>query len=1573
MADSPTVVLAFANDQEGRRYLRDLPEELRRLQEILRGAEANGLCRVELLPNASLDQIFDAFTRNRDRVAILHYGGHADSGRLLLESGAPAHAAGLATFLGQRGGLQLVFLNGCSTRAQVARLLEAGVAAVIATARAIDDVMAREFAAGFYVELASGASLRAAFEAARGRVLAFHDSDPVTYYTRREIVPESAAVAASLDPSDEHGFPWEFRPGTELVERWSLPDAAGKPEFGLPPLPECDLPEAPFRHLKWFTADEAEVFFGRGYQIRELYEQITDPAGPPILLLYGASGVGKSSLLDAGLVPRLEAGRRAVRYRRRDREKGLMGSLRDALQLPGSQTTLGAGWRAEEARLGTPVDAFLDQVEEVLTRPDEAPPGELDEFLGALVGALADRESRPRGKLVLGFRKEWLAEIDRRLVEAKLPRTKVFLKPLDRRGIIEAIRGPASPGRLRRQYRLGVEAGLPEVIADNLLTDAGSALAPTLQVLLTKMWERARQASPDEPRFDRGLYESLKAEGYLLKDVLDEGLRAIGEWDPTVEESGLALDVLAYHTTDLGTAAQHTRAELDLRYAHQADVLGGLLRCCKDQYLLIEAEPKADASAGSTRLAHDLLAPLVLQRFRLSVAPGQRARRLLENRSPEWRGDKAGPPLDSVDLTTVENGAGGMRSWEPNEVRLVEASREAEAQRVAAEQERARRLKEAEERQRQAEADNQRVTEQRLKDQEESNQRLRKRAIALAATLVVAVAAALVAANQWRVALKETGIADEKTKDAVKATRIATSRALAALSASERTNRLDRSLLLATEALTIDNSVEARSSLFDALLARPGLRSFLHTNEGIVRSGAFSPDGRILAAGFDAGGDRGGVVLWDVARQTRILTQPLAVAEGNVRSVAFSPDGMTLAAGYLARGGPDGVVLWGMARRTRLAPGPLAMAEGNVTSVAFSPDGMTLAAGYDGRGGSGASQRGGVVLWDVARRARLATQPLAVPEGYVTSVAFNPDGTVLVAGYVGGVNRGGVVLWDVARRARLAPEPLAAGEGYVTSVAFNPNGTTLAAGYGGVGGLFGGGGVLLWDVARRARLLAQPLAVAEGDVESVAYSPDGKTLAAGYFGGVAHSGVLQWDVSRQTPLLSHPLVVAEGAVWSLAFSSDGTTIATGYGGAGGDIGSGGVVLWDVARRARLATQPLEVAEGDVESVTFNPSGKILAAGYGDFTADTRRGGVVLWDVARRARLATQPLAMAEGSIASVAFNPNGTTLAAGYDGGVGRGGVVLWDVARRARSAPEPLTVPEGDITSVAFSPDGATIAAGYGVIVDINANHGGVVLWDVARRARLAAKPLTVDEGVVSRIAFSPDGMTLAAGYGVGGGGGVVLWDVARRTRSAPEPLPVPEGKVRSIDFGPDGTALVAGYGAGGVVIWDVARRARLAAQASVVAGEGVQSMAYNPRRKVLAVGYDGGVVGGARRGGVVLWDVAQRARLVTQPLAVDEGSVSSVAFSLDGKTLAAGYSRSRGGVVLWDVDLESWRDIAGRVANRNLTWDEWREYFPDEPRYHSTFPDLPEGAGVAEARAALEASRSGTPSAKPPAAPHP
>jgi len=273
------------------------------------------------------------------------------------------------------------------------------------------------------------------------------------------------------------------------------------------------------------------------------------------------------------------------------------------------------------------------------------------------------------------------------------------------------------------------------------------------------------------------------------------------------------------------------------------------------------------------------------------------------------------------------------------------------------------------------------------------------------------------------------------------------------------------------------------------LLARPELTSFLHNNEGGVRSVAFSSNGKTLAAGYDSGYrpasgvSVSGVLLFDVARRRR-LGVPLAGPEGVVDSVAFSPNGKTLAAGCrrtIRDGGnlevrrDGGVVLWDVVRRERLVDQPLAVAEGDVVSVAFSPDGKTLAAGYDG----------GVVLWDVARRERLVDQPLAVAEGGVESIAFSPDGKTLAAGCRRTVRTrgnlevlgdGGVVLWDVARREWLVDPLLAVAEGGGLSVAFSPDGKILAAG--------GDCGVVLWDVVRRERLVDQPLAVVKGVVVS---------------------------------------------------------------------------------------------------------------------------------------------------------------------------------------------------------------------------------------------------------------------------------------------------------------------------------------------------------------------------------------------------------------------------------------------------------------------------------------------------------
>jgi hypothetical protein len=128
-----------------------------------------------VVPDATADDIIEAFQRNRGRVRIFHYGGHADGFGMLISSGdgkvQSVDGASFANFLKEQAGLQLVFLNGCSSQGQAEGLLSAHIPNVIATSQAINDEAARNLASIFYQSLTSGATLSKCFEEAKAGVL----------------------------------------------------------------------------------------------------------------------------------------------------------------------------------------------------------------------------------------------------------------------------------------------------------------------------------------------------------------------------------------------------------------------------------------------------------------------------------------------------------------------------------------------------------------------------------------------------------------------------------------------------------------------------------------------------------------------------------------------------------------------------------------------------------------------------------------------------------------------------------------------------------------------------------------------------------------------------------------------------------------------------------------------------------------------------------------------------------------------------------------------------------------------------------------------------------------------------------------------------------------------------------------------------------------------------------------------------------------------------------------------------------------------------------------------------------
>jgi WD40 repeat protein/serine/threonine protein kinase len=412
--------------------------------------------------------------------------------------------------------------------------------------------------------------------------------------------------------------------------------------------------------------------------------------------------------------------------------------------------------------------------------------------------------------------------------------------------------------------------------------------------------------------------------------------------------------------------------------------------------------------------------------------------------------------------------------------------------------------------------------------------------------------------------------------------------------------------------------------------------------EWLAMWSALSPDATRMA-NIDG---LGIVYFWDMTRRKLISKQKVHRDHG--RAITFSPDGR------LAASGAEDIILWDAATQTKLVR---LEHTSIVWRLAFSPDGRWLVSTHGD---------GSILLWDVAERERVAD--FNEHSGAVRAVAFSPDGKRIASA---GDDRS-IIVWDAIQGRKEAV--LIGHRTRVLSVAFSPDGKSVAS-------TDQDGNLILWDSAlRKPRWATQYLVDGKYIIPTycVTISPDGRSVADTMGVYDSANGCLAVDFSKE---------YTGGQIYGADFSDDGRRLAyvTPY---------GHIYLWD-AENWQLIDM-LKSSGLQLVSVSFSPDAKLLATGDDG-------GKVRLWELNPLRQVAI--IGQHAARIKSVAFSPDGKEVAAAGDDQ----SIALWDVARRRLVTR--VGTHTSPVLSVAFSPDGKRLASGeYDKSVRVYSRHH--VLW---------------------------------------------------------------------------------------------------------------------------------------------------------------------------------------------------------------------------------------------------------------------
>jgi WD40 repeat protein len=848
-----------------------------------------------------------------------------------------------------------------------------------------------------------------------------------------------------------------------------------------------------------------------------------------------------------------------------------------------------------------------------------------------------------------------------------------------------------------------------------------------------------------------------------------------------------------------------------------------------------------------------------------------------------------------------------------------------------------------------------------------------RRALAVAVLLVVALLAAIAWWGKQEAEIAKND-AERRRQDAEEQARIAESRRLATESASALIQYPQRSLLLAVEAVKVGQSLHgvrvaaAEQSLREALSSvggRPVARA-----DGPITTVAVSPDSHWLVTSSQDGTAR----LWDLSAKD-LATNPVILRghQGRVTTVAISPDNH-----WVVTGSTDSIVrLWDLRAKDPAAnPVVLRGQIGEVTALAITPDShwvvtccedakvrlwdlsakdpganpvnlvghrgqvRAVAISADNRWVVTGSEDDSVRLWDLSAKDP-AANPLILP-GRVTGVAISPDNHWVVTGWVGWENT--VQLWDLSAKDPAAnPVILHGHSGPVNAVAISPDNHWVVTGS-------ADATVRLWDLsAKDPGTNPVILRGHSGPVKALAISLDHHWVVTGSQDGTARL----WDLSAVDPA-ANPVILRghEGEVNAVAISSDNHWIVTGS-------ADRTVRLWDLSVKDSAANPViLRGHSGPVKVLAISLDHHWVVTGSTDSTAR-------LWDLsAKDPGTNSVILPYHWGEVSAAAISPDNHWIVTGDDGTAR-----LWDLSAKDPAAnPVILRDHHGHVTTLAISPNNHWVVTGCedptarlwdlsakdpaanhvilpghegGVsAVAISADNHWVVtgsyktarLWDLSAKDP-AANPVILrgHEGGVNAVAISLDSHWVVTGsYKT-----ARLWDLSAKDPAAnPVILRGHEGAVNAVAISPDNHWVVTGSADKTVRQWDLSAKDP-AANPVILRG-------HSGPVKVLAISPDNHwVVTGGEDPTLRQWDLSAKDPAASPVILRGHSwSVNALAISLDNHWVVTGSTDAT--VRLWLLQVDDLVALARITAGRNFSADEWRPYFPGE-KYHKTFDDLP------------------------------